>query len=461
MLIACATAIPGQAESQTDAELAHIFYPRQACESDHIEVQVWDAREDQWFPHADHSLVPVESCQLEDPGILLNAIRWRCDEPDLEPEDGWYVGLDIFDPAIVSSCEVGALAAPAPTTEIHVSRPDSGAEMRSADPVALVEGSVRIEGVEGVEYDVVIAIDRSADGQDPERRLQGQVAAARSWLRSVESRLGDVRVSIVSFPDIEPYKPPAARVHAAPTSDRALLERALDNVLARGVDGDPSFLTGLAAALDLLVPAYEPRTRPRARPRVLMGIDGTAAPTTGDAARPDFAVRTRELAQRAQRSGVRVHLYALAGLAEEPGTVARDFIETSMGRFERVTDAALMTPFFASATLPTPQSVVIVNPRTQDVTVAEVDALGHFRAEVAVLPGPNPLELVATTSDDRNESLDWLIRYDDTLEQQQRLAAERQRMRLTRGKHLDLESEARALEADPWSEGPAEPVVVQ
>ena len=247
-------------------ELAHIYYPRHACVSDHIQVEVWDARADVWNPHPQHPLVPVESCQLEDPGILLNAIRWRCAEEELEEDQGWYVGLDIFDPSIVASCEVGSLESPEPRLEIHVARPDSGAQMRSEDPIALLEGSIRMEGIEGLQYDVVIAIDRSADGQDPELRLRAQVEAARQWLGEIEHRLGDVRVGILSYPDIEPYQPPAARVHAAPTVDRALLLRALDNVLARGVAGDPAFLTGLGAAIDLLAPTYETRSRPRARP---------------------------------------------------------------------------------------------------------------------------------------------------------------------------------------------------
>ena len=50
------------------SDLFHIYYPRNACESDHIEVEVWDVRADAWLPHAHHPLVPVETCQLEKPG---------------------------------------------------------------------------------------------------------------------------------------------------------------------------------------------------------------------------------------------------------------------------------------------------------------------------------------------------------------------------------------------------------
>jgi hypothetical protein len=148
------------------------------------------------------------------------------------------------------------------------------------------------------------------------------------------------------------------------------------------------------------------------------------------------------------------YLFALAGLSEEPADVARDFIATSLGSIERVPSDALETPFFASAALPMPKGVVIVNPRTQSVTIAEVDARGHFRAEVPVLAGPNPLELVATTSDDAQESLDWLVRFDDSLVQHSRLAAEREHMRETRGKRLDVHAEAEGLGADPWNDGP-------
>lgn len=447
--------VHGGSDPFGEPALAHIYYPRNACISEYIEVQVWSPRYDAWFPHSQHPLVPAETCQLEDPGILLNGIRWRCAEADLESDQGWYVGLDIFDPAVVSSCEVGSLSAKL-STEIYVSRPDVGAQMRSERPIARVEGSVRIDGVEGVEYDAVIAIDRSAEGDDPEQRLQAQVAAARAWLHSMASRLGPVRVGVVSFPDVEPYQPPAARVHAAPTIDMGLLERALDDVQARGVAGGAAFVTGLAAAIDLLAPAYEARTRPRARPYVLMGLDGSAPPATATSLRPDFAVRVRELAKRAQKAGVRIHLFALGGLAEEPSAVVQDFIATSLGRYERVAPDALPTPFFASSTLPKPKGVVIVNPRTQSVTTAEVDSQGRFRAEVPVLAGPNPLEVVATTSDDEQKSLDWLVRFDDSLMLRTRLAAEREHMWATRGKRMDVHAEAGTLGADPWNDGSGE-----
>ena len=194
---------------------------------------------------------------------------------------------------------------------------------------------------------------------------------------------------------------------------------------------------------------------------MLIAIDGDAAPFTDGAARPDFAVRTHELAQRAQQAGVRVHVFGLAGVAQRPGPVARDFVETSLGMLSRVSQDALATPFFARARLPIPDGLVIVNPRTQAVTAATVDARGHFRAEVPVVAGPNPLELVATTSDEHSQSLDWLVRFDDSLEQRKRLAFERERMRVTRGKRLDVEAEARTLPADPWGAGPEAPIEVE
>jgi hypothetical protein len=406
----------------------HVFYPRAECLRDRVEVQVWDRANEFWRPHPEHGLVPVESCQVESAGVLLHEIRWRCHEPDLKP--AWHVGLDVFDPAISQSCEVGPLAAAEPSADIHIASPFRGAVVKWKKGFALVDGSVRIDGLEGVQYELVLALDRSGEGEQARARLDAQVLAARSFVAAHSKRLGDLRIGVVAFPGTKS----GARVMTLPTSDLHTLDRALQQVKKLGTSGSDAFTEGLAEALDMLAPADEKPARPRARPVVVIAGDGANAPFVHDATRPSYALRANELAERARKAGVRLHFFALAGHAEEASPLARGLAGRAHGSLRRVPAGAFDNDFLAAVKLPLPKAVTIYNPRTQESTRARLDSNGRFRAAVPMEAGLNPLRIVATTTGHGRGETQWRVRYDATAARDAFLDGERERIRRVRAR---------------------------
>jgi len=196
LVLGCVVGGPVFATGEDDR--MHVFYPRAECFGERIEIQVWDRGFERWGPHTEHPFVPVESCQVESAGVLLQEIRWRCHEPDLRP--AWHVGLDVFDPAISASCEVNPVASTEPSADIHIASPFKGAVVKWKKGFAIVDGSVRIDGLEGVQYELVFALDRSGSGEQARRRLAAQVMAARSFVATHSERLGDLRIGVVTFP---------------------------------------------------------------------------------------------------------------------------------------------------------------------------------------------------------------------------------------------------------------------
>jgi hypothetical protein len=406
----------------------HVYYPRAECFGDRVEVEVWDRARESWRAHPEHGLVPVESCQVESAGVLLHEIRWRCYEPDREP--AWHVGLDVFDPAISQSCEVGPVAAALPSADIHIASPFKGAVVKWKKGFALVDGSVRIDGVEGVQYELALALDRSGTGEQARRRLDAQVLAARSFVAAHAKRLGDLRIGVVAFPGTKSD----ARIMTLPTSDLRTLDRALGQVARLGTSGSDAFSDGLAAALDLVAPADDKPARPRARPVVVIAADGANAPFVHDATRPSYALRANELAERARKAGVRLHLFALAGHAEAASPLARGLAERAHGSVRRVPAGAFDNAFFAAVKLPLPKAVTIYNPRTQETTRARLDANGRFRASVPMEAGENPLQVVATTTSQSQGETQWNVRYDASAARDAFLAGERERIRRVRAR---------------------------
>ena len=111
-----------------------VFYPRDFCSGERIALEVWRRDEQRWVKHPRHPVVPVDSCQLEDAGVLLNEIRWRCLEPDRsDPDQGWNVGVLVFEPSVMQRCDVTRTGDGFGETEIHVSTPKPGETISDAD----------------------------------------------------------------------------------------------------------------------------------------------------------------------------------------------------------------------------------------------------------------------------------------------------------------------------------------
>ncbi|HXV36949.1 MAG TPA: hypothetical protein VEC18_07360, partial [Myxococcota bacterium] len=237
-----------------------VYYPQRYCEGDRIALEVWDRAQARWVAHPSHPVIRTDSCQLEDAGVLLNEIRWRClTRERSEPGEPWSVGVRVFQPEVMQHCEVSRAGDGFGDTEIHFTAPEPGATLADADGHAEIEGSVWIGGLAGDQYDVVIAIDTSAhefgggdtapalstrDAHALPDPLAAQLAAARGFVAAVRARLGAVRIGIVSFPgdaasgaaraspasparSADGAEPLEARRELALSDDRVAIERAL------------------------------------------------------------------------------------------------------------------------------------------------------------------------------------------------------------------------------------------
>jgi hypothetical protein len=387
--------------------------------------------------------VPVESCQVEDAGKLLNELRWRCEDPGVH--NPWNMGVDVFDPAITESCAVGELRSASYRVDIHVSTPSRSHVVRSLDRKATLQGSIRIDGIEGVAYDVLLVLDRS--GRDPMRdaeRLRAQVRAAAAFVDSMRPRLGAVRIGLASYPNPNPSQGEShkGRLELPLTSDPNLLLRALDRLAARGIAGEAAFADGLEHGLNQLLLLSDGDERPAARRVLVLASDGRAAPFDQHAeADPVLFMRLDGLAAEARRGGVRLQVLALGGYAEEPPPLVRDLMKRSLGRLVRVTHSELAGDFFARISLPRPSELRVTSPLTGTRHSVPVDSAGHFAIEVPLEAGLNRLRLRARTSDDLEAERDWIVEYDESQYLELVLDAERTRVERERAlqrKQLDI-----------------------
>jgi len=411
------------------ADPIHVFYPRGPCEGSHLELEVFHRDSRVWAPHPVHERVPLETCQVEDAGKLLNELRWRCEDPGLH--NPWNVGLNVFDPRVTESCAVGELRGADYRIDIHVSTPSRSTVVRSPDRRATLRGSVRIDGLEGVAYDVLLALDRSGHTPRDQDRLNAQLRAAAQLIDSLRPRLGAVRIGLATYPNPQPARGESrkGRLELPLTSDADLLQRALTRIKARGVAGSPTFADGLEHGLNQLLLLSGGAERPAARRVLVLAAEGHAAPFVADTAPdPVLFMRLDDLAADARKSGVRLHILALGGYAEEPTPLVQDLVARSFGRFLRVPVGGLDGPLFSSVSLPQPEEVQITSALTGTRHAAHIDHVGHFTVEVPLEAGLNRLRLKARTSDNRHHERDWIVEYDASQYLELVLEAERDRV---------------------------------
>jgi hypothetical protein len=459
-----------------------VFYPRAFCSGERIALEVWRRDEQRWVEHPRHPVVPVDSCQLEDAGVLLNEIRWRCLEPDRsDPDQGWNVGVPVFEPSVMQRCDVTRTGDGFGENEIHVSTPKPGETISAADGNVEIEGSVWIGGLAGAEYDIVIAIDTSAaesrdgtetplakasSGRKPSQSaatgpLAAQVRAARTFVETIRDRLGEVRVGIVSFPGADakssgrPVATSSAESTGNPevlfarrelplTDDADALQRALGRLSQRNRAGPNSFTDGLSLAIDELFrpPDWPGAARPGARRIVMLSSDGSGGFPFGPSAQADrdFRERNVERARNASLRGVALHLFALGGISEEPPAFIDEMLANSASSFTRVQSPDLGAFFADRVPMPYLEKLSIHDAATgQPIGNSSFTTDGRFAASVPLSPGANQLTVRARTSDGDERESPLVVDFDASAYQDRLLALEAARIRRAQSKHLLLE----------------------
>ncbi|MFV1978080.1 MAG: hypothetical protein ACC649_01880 [Myxococcota bacterium] len=459
-----------------------VFYPRDFCSGERIELEVWKRDEQRWVKHPRHPEIPVDSCQLEDAGVLLNEIRWRCLESGRSDRNqDWSVGVRVFEPSVMQRCAVARTGGGFGETEIHVSTPKPGETISDADGNVEIQGSVWIGGIAGAEYDIVIAIDTSAVesrnetetpfAKEPSRRapsqpspsdpLTAQVRAARAFVETIRDRLGEVRVGIVSFPGIDAKSASrrAAASSAASTGDSGILfarrelpltddavalHRALGRLSQRDRAGPNSFTDGLSLAIDELFrpPDWPGAARPGARRIVMLSANGSGGFPFGPSAQADrdFRERNVERARNASRRGVALHLFALGGISEAPPAFIGEMLTNSASSFTRVQPPDFGDFFANRVSMPYLDRLSIHDATTdQPIGNSSFTTDGRFAASVPLVPGENHLTVRARTSDGDERESPLVVEFDASTYQDRLLAREAARIRRARTKHLVLE----------------------
>jgi len=457
-----------------------VFYPRDFCGGERIALEVWNRDEQRWVKHPRHPVVPVDSCQLEDAGTLLNEIRWRCLDGERD-EQGWSVGVRVFEPSVMQHCDVTRTGSGFGETEIHISTPKPGETILDADGRVEIEGSVWIGGLAGAEYDIVIAIDTSAaksrdaggtpiaqesNGRVSSRPfstdpLRAQVDAARAFVETIRDRLGEIRVGIVSFPgvDAKSTRRPVdasgavstgdsetlfARREIALTDDAVAIQRALDRLLHRDRAGPQSFSDGLALAIDELFrpPGWAGAARHGARRIVMLSADGSGDFPFGPSAQADrdFRERNVERARNASRRGVALHLFALGGISEAPPAFIDEMLANHASSFTRVQPPDLGSFFSDRVSMPYLERLSIHDAATgQVIGTTSFATDGRFAASVPLSPGENRLTVRARTSDGDERESPLVVDFDARAYHDRLLALEAARIRRVQNKHLVLD----------------------
>jgi hypothetical protein len=465
----------------TTIDPVFVFYPRDSGSGERIALEVWRRDEQRWVKHPRHPVGPVDTCQLEDAGVLLNEIRWRCLEPDRSDRNqSWSVGVRVFDPSVMQRCDVTRTGDGLGETEIHVSTPKPGETISDADGNVEIEGSVWIGGLAGAEYDIVIAIDTSAaESHDetetplgkksseralsqfpPTDPLTAQVRAARAFVETIRDRLGEVRVGIVSVPGID-AKSANRQVDVSSaastgdsgnvftrrelplTNDAAALQRALGRLVERGRAGPKSFTDGLSLAIDELFrpPDWPGSARLGARRIVMLSADGSSGFPFGPSAQADrdFRERNVERARNASLRGVTLHLFALGGISEKPPAFIDEMLANSVGSFTRVPLPDLGAFFADRVSMPYLEGLSIHDAATdQPIGNSSFTIGGRFAASVPLSPGENHLTVRARTSDGDEHESPLVVDFDASAYRDRLLAREAERIRRIQAKRLVL-----------------------
>ena len=436
----------GAAEDIIDP--VYVYYERGSCREESIELEVWDREAGVWVDHPRHPEVPVESCQLEDAGILFQEIRRRCVERrPTELPAAWVVGLNVFDPNVMERCAVDAPVAH-DGVEIRISRPGPGEAVRSPESRVTIEGDVLVGGATGARYDVVLALDVSqatgtspASGGRPARPdlFGAQIDAALDLVSRLRTRLGAVRVGVVTFPNTVLSKNAlggtGARRETKLTDDAREIDRVLRNLRSRRPASFQSFSSGFPFAVrELLGENPGSGARPNARKVLIVSADGRSDVPFGpaEALTRRFLDRVEEGTGAAARAGIEAHFFALGGVAgDTPAYLAP--VVGEEGSFRRIPEPRLGSGFLQLVSLPYVTEVRVTDLRTgEPAGDLALRADGSFRASVPVVGGRNPVLVTAVTSEGLRGRRELIVDFDDSLIREALREAERERIEALR-----------------------------
>jgi len=87
---------PAEPPAPAHAARELVYFPRGACETETIELELFDRTTATWLPHPEHPRLTTDTCASLDPSALLNELRLRCLDPTgkATPSE-WVTGFEV------------------------------------------------------------------------------------------------------------------------------------------------------------------------------------------------------------------------------------------------------------------------------------------------------------------------------------------------------------------------------
>jgi len=425
-----------------------VFFPASECDTDVLEVQVWNRQLGEWQPHSEHPRIFANSCQVEDAGVLLNETRIRCLNGDGSQAEHPWRKVQVWNPIWMESCPRPARPRTAFPLAVRTSTPRSGDLISSLERTVEIRGWVTPSNRPVSGLDLVIVFDTS-----PQIQRSGRHALV-GLLRSLRDRPETTRVGLVRFSSairsragvgpeaslkgpllVDPIRveeallrPPAAddaALDAVEALTRAL--NALDSAASKDPGGDP--LPPLRS-LVLVVEGSGPY--PFGRDTGLM---------------PRYRSQVLRIASRAGAREIHLHILGLQSSETAAPELARQMRTRALGSLQwRGTAQPGLELILQQRILPAVAQLEIENLDTGARGMElMLEPFGRFRGKLALREGANRIAIRAQLSPDGQAQGHVEVLFDSSQPREEWKRIESQRIERERGrqgrKHLVIEAD--------------------
>jgi hypothetical protein len=237
--------------------------------------------------------------------------------------------------------------------------------------------------------------------------LAAEVAAARQLLRGLDPR--STRVALVTFagnPDSQKGMfsgPNSPAVTLEPlTSHYAQIERGLDSILAREPAGATHMAAGVDRAMIELTGLRGALSRPNrdAEKIVLFFTDGQPTMPFGPGYEADNVKAVLRAASRAKRASIRIHSFAIGPDALDGPIATVEMATRTDGYFTPVRHPGDLVDVIEQVSFANVKEISVRNATNGEMAAPfRRTADGAWAALIPVEPGPNHVDVAATTSD--------------------------------------------------------------
>jgi Mg-chelatase subunit ChlD len=316
---------------------------------------------------------------------------------------------------LVAAVVLLASVASAQTPIVRFLEPRDGAVV--TEPHVTVSGHAEPQQRPTAAFDVVIVIDTSGSTNMPASIaaaagttgifsgplslplagptiLQVEVNAARRFVEIADR--ATTRIGVITFSEAGAGRPESAWVEQTLTQDYDAVRRALERVGQRQPYGGTDMVAGVRVAIRELrgLEGAQSSARPDARKVVMFMTDGfpTLPYPSNAMVDPRNVGVALDAARLAAKGGIVVHTFCLGKEALSAPVFCRDAARITGGKYHPVERPADIVELLAATSIGHVDLVSVRNATTgQMARQLDVDASGHFSAEVPLAPGPNKL----------------------------------------------------------------------